>query len=261
MINLNRFLITYKKFIQLMRVALFFAHADLKAKHRRSILGNFWIVMTTGLSILGLSFVWSILTKTPQNEIVPNLCIGLITWQFIANQITSAPSLFIRQTSIIQNIEAPLAYISLHSLLNALVIYFHNSILIALIIIFYLDLSMTYILFFPNLFIVCFLIFNLNIILGFLGARYRDIEPFIASIMPIMFFLTPVMYKAKSFGDYLWLQYFNPFYYLLTFVRDPLLGQAPNIIVSVVTLSVCALSIIFSTYLTHRYKGRLFFWL
>ena len=59
-----------------------------------------------------------------------------------------------------------------------------------------------------------------------LGARYRDIEPTVKSLMPPMLLLTPILWKPEMLGEYSFLIYANPFTYFVGIVRNDLIGLA-----------------------------------
>jgi lipopolysaccharide transport system permease protein len=98
------------------------------------------------------------------------------------------------------------------------------------------------------------------VLLGALGARFRDITPIIGSILQIVFFITPIIWKPELMKHgRRWLA-LNPFYDLLEIVRQPLLGGTltPQIIWSAIgfSLLLCALTALLFT----RVRARLAYW-
>ena len=72
--------------------------------------------------------------------------------------------------------------------------------------------------------------FAVALLLGLVGARYRDVPPIVGSVMQIAFYITPIMWNPtmlthRGFGLSLALIDMNPFYGLMEIVRGPLLGQ------------------------------------
>ena len=63
--------------------------------------------------------------------------------------------------------------------------------------------------------------------LGPTVARFRDVGPFVASVLQVMMFFTPVFWRVDeiSEGSRAALVGWNPFTYLLALFRDPLLGD------------------------------------
>jgi lipopolysaccharide transport system permease protein len=68
----------------------------------------------------------------------------------------------------------------------------------------------------------------LGLILGILGARYRDLAKTIESVIPVMMFMTPLWWTPEmASGIIAKIFKWNPFYWLIDLVRLPLLGETP----------------------------------
>jgi ABC-2 type transport system permease protein/lipopolysaccharide transport system permease protein len=98
--------------------------------------------------------------------------------------------------------------------------------------------------------------------LGIAVARFRDVQPFISSIMGVIIFFTPVFYQLNnlSSGIQIGVLKWNPFTYLIEAFRAPLIG-APlvpfyYIGTAVVTLVNVALGLVVFT----RARSRLPYW-
>jgi lipopolysaccharide transport system permease protein len=56
------------------------------------------------------------------------------------------------------------------------------------------------------------------------GARFRDLGPSIDALMPVIFFLTPILYKKSDVvSSAAWFDY-NPIATLFSLVKNPLLS-------------------------------------
>jgi ABC-2 type transport system permease protein/lipopolysaccharide transport system permease protein len=60
--------------------------------------------------------------------------------------------------------------------------------------------------------------------LGPAVARFRDVDPFVASILQMLVFFTPIFYRAKDLGPRSAVIRWNPLTYVLGSLRDPLIG-------------------------------------
>jgi ABC-2 type transport system permease protein/lipopolysaccharide transport system permease protein len=64
------------------------------------------------------------------------------------------------------------------------------------------------------------------LLLGMVGARFRDVGPIVASMIQIVFFLTPIFWDARTLhGHVVWLLQANPFFAMIEIVREPLMGN------------------------------------
>ena len=98
------------------------------------------------------------------------------------------------------------------------------------------------------------------ILFGALGARFRDIAPIIGSVLQIVFFITPIIWKPELMRHGQRFLPLNPFYDLLEIVRRPLLGGVltPEVVWAAIGYSVvlCAMTAVLFT----RVRARLAYW-
>ena len=79
------------------RLILYMAWSDIRARYKRSVLGPFWITLSTAIGVVGLGFIWSELFKMDRASFIPLLTIGLILWQFMSACIIESTTVFSRQ--------------------------------------------------------------------------------------------------------------------------------------------------------------------
>ncbi len=63
---------------------LYLAKADIRQRYRRSILGPWWITISTGVMIACIGVIFGTIFKSPMQEFLPFLSAGLIIWGFIS---------------------------------------------------------------------------------------------------------------------------------------------------------------------------------
>ena len=210
-------------------LAWFFAWSDTRARYKRSVLGPFWLVLGTLIGVVGLGVVWSALLGAERSSFIPPLTIGLVLWTMIAAGLTSGTSVFTRNATVIKNIRTPSWRITLELLFQQLVNFVHNLVVIAVVLMVYpADFSPLALLAIPGLILVMINLFWVVQVLGFLGARFRDFEPLMSALVPILFFLSPVLYRTKQLGALADIMAFNPIAYWIDIVRDPILGTVPS---------------------------------
>ena len=211
------------------QLALYFAWSETKARYRRSALGPLWLVFSTIIGVVGLGFVWSALLKVDRHEFIPSLTIGLVTWQLISGCIVESTGVFSRNAGSILNIKLPTFLLSLQLLFRHLINFGHNLVVVLLVFLIYPEhFTPMILLALPGLLIVAVSLLATIQLLGFFGARFRDLEPLVGSFMPILFFLSPVIYQARQLGSVQVIMEFNPLAHWIRMVRDPLLGFAPG---------------------------------
>src|SRR5262249_18316337 len=118
-------------------------------------------------------------------------------------------------------------------------------------------------LFVPALLLVCVTMAWMNLVIAMVGARFRDLQPIIGSVLQLVFFVTPLIWDRHLvvgkvhdlFVDA------NPFYHLVEIMRAPLLGRAPSSL-TIATVTMMAVVGWYITYLLFvRFRRRIPYWL
>ncbi len=242
-------------------LVLFMAWSDVRARYKRSVLGPFWITLSTAIGAVGLGFIWSELFHLERRTYVPMLTIGLILWQFFSSGITEASGVFIRQASLIKNLDLP---ISLHAgqlVLRQTINLAHNVPLFFLVVLI-LGTPMNPVCFLalPALLLVILNLFWIILLIGILGARFRDLEYLIGSIMPLLMFFSPVLYRPNALpftGKFLWL---NPLAHMIEIVRHPLLGEMPPTVSVVGNIVLLLVGGSVTLFLFNKKRNRIALW-
>lgn len=253
------FLSTSKKF----PAAFYFAWTDTKARYRRSTLGPLWLTLGTAIGVAGLGILWAELLNIDRDSFVPSLTVGLVVWQLISGCIGESSTIFSRHAHIIRNMKVPLIFFALQSILRQLVNFLHNLIVIVAVLLYFnVSLSLGH---FALILIGCILLVGnllwVSLLFGMFGARFRDVEPLIAAAMPILFFLSPVIYRPENLSSMAALLWFNPFAYLISVVRDPALGVTPDINIYFVSVLMLVLGWFLALWCLNRNHSRLVYWI
>jgi ABC-type polysaccharide/polyol phosphate export permease len=239
-------------------IAYLYAWGDTKARYRRSFLGPLWIVVTTVLSVAGLGYVWSMLFNLNPSELVPSLTIGLVIWQLVSACILESPTIFVRYMSFIKNVQVPYTMFPLYLIIRQFIYFFHAFIVvIAVLLIYNFNFNINFLLFLPNCFLLFLNLFWIVLLFSCIGIRYRDFEQIVSALMPMLFFLSPVIYRPSQlkFSDMIvWL---NPFSYMIELLRNPLLGLSPPTFVYLVAIIFAVFGNVVSIYYFSRIKRQI----
>jgi ABC-type polysaccharide/polyol phosphate export permease len=213
--------------LRMPQLVLYMAWSDVRARYKRSVLGPLWITLGTAVSIFAFGFIWSELLHMKRETFVPILTTGLILWQFMSACITEASSVFSRQASIIRNLDLPLSLHPAQLILRHCINLAHNApLFLVVILIMGIPFSANMLMVFPAFILVTLNLFWMSMLIGILGGRFRDFEYMVSMIMPLLMFLSPVMFRPNALpfsGKYIWV---NPFADMIELIRQPLLGEA-----------------------------------
>jgi ABC-type polysaccharide/polyol phosphate export permease len=241
---------------------LYFALSDTKARYARSTLGPWWITLGTALGVIGLGLVWSAVMKVDLQTMLPNLAVGLVLWFLMSGVISESANCFSNQAPIIRNYSLPLFVHTLRLLSKHLINFAHNFSIVLIVFGFYG---------FPSLAnaawaMLGFIIVVLNLVwisllVSTMGARFRDLGPSIDALMPVLFFLTPILYKKSDVvSSAAWFDY-NPIATMFSLVKNPLVSYP---VVPAEYLSMGLLAIfgwILVTFVFGGCKKQIVFWI
>lgn len=243
-------------------VWIYFSRSEIKKKFKRSILGPFWVTLSTGIFIISLSFIMQYIFKQKIIEILPYMAVGIIFWVFISNTIIESCDIFQNYSGYLKNLNNPRSLYFFILISRNLYSLFYNFILYIFILIFFIkDINLNVFWFIPGLLILVINVVFITLIISVISSRFRDLPPIISSFIQVIFFLTPVWWSLENnlISKPAFVQ-FNPFYHLLELVRKPLLLQSPNIESLIICLVSALVLGIFSVMFFERYKFRINFW-
>ncbi|NDL65648.1 ABC transporter permease [Acerihabitans arboris] len=238
------------------------AYSDTKARYKRSMLGPLWLTLGAAIGVVGLGLVWSQLLNQEPGQLIPSLTVGLLLWQFISGCVTESTSVFVRQAQIIRNLQLPFCIHPIQLMARQSITLMHNLIVLVLVLLAYPQpVGWVTLLCLPGLALVLVNLLWISVLLGLIGARFRDVEQIVQSLMPIVFFLTPVIYKAGHAGVNQAIIWMNPFTYFIALVREPIFGAIPGGFVYLVTGAMALLGWTVTLILFNRRAPRLAFWI
>src|ERR1700758_1716102 len=167
-------------------------------RYRRSLLGTFW--PTASMAIMGISLgvLYAELFNTPIHDFLPYLCIGLLVWNLISSFLTEGGTLFTGAESYIKQIRLPYSVYVYRSSWSKLVIFAHNFIIyFGILLYFEIWPGAVALLAIPGLLLVLLNGAAAMLFIGMVSARFRDIPQLINSVVQIVFFVTPIMWKPE----------------------------------------------------------------
>jgi ABC-type polysaccharide/polyol phosphate export permease len=235
---------------------------DIRQRYRRSMLGPFWLTISTGILVTSLGLLWSTLFKMDYKDYMPFFAIGHVIWGFIAMQLGEAGTGFTQFEHILKQVRLPLSVYILRITARNLIILAHNFVIVIVVIaIFHPDLGWDTLLFIPGIIVLTLFLIFVSLTIAIMCTRYRDIQPIVQNIIMIAFFITPIMWKPETLDKHMWIADFNPLAHLISIVRLPLLGLEPPGTSWVVSLAATAVFMMFSIFLLQRYRTRITYWL
>ena len=235
---------------------------DIRLRYRGSVLGPFWLTISTGAMVSAMGVLYSELFHISLHEYLPFLTVSLVLWGFIATLFAEACTGYTVNEAMIRAIRIPFALYAARTVLRNLLVLAHNIVVVVAVDVFvWTGPGIDGFLALPGLALWLIDAFAITVLLGALCARFRDIPPIVASVVQMAFFVTPVLWKPQLVGPYQWLLPVNPFYDLLETIRGPLLGEIPTAATWLAALGYSILLCGASWFLFARVRGRIAFWI
>ena len=248
--------------LKLWRLAWALGWLDIRLRYRGSMLGPFWLTISTGVMVAALGILYSALFKIDLKDYLPFLALSQVLWGFLGALVSDACSVFTDAEGVIRSVRMPFFVFSIRALIRNAIALGHNIVVIVVVFaIFSMWPDWHALLALPGLAIWVVDGLMLTLLLGAFCARFRDIQPIVNSIMQIAFFMTPVIWKPSQLSpagiaNLAW----NPFFDLLEVVRGPILGShvALRTWFGAVVYSAVLCTISWAFFV--RARGRITFW-
>jgi len=234
---------------------------DVRQRYRRSVIGPFWITLSTGIMIGALGFLYSHIFKIDMKEYLPFLAAGFFVWGLISSLVIEGCQAFNSSENLIKQLSAPLSIYVYRVLWSNLLTAAHNVWIFVLVAFFFsVQINWSIVLVAPALALILLNGLWVGLLLGLLSARFRDIPLIVSNIIQVMFFMTPVIWRADMLPERVLLLYANPFYHFVEILRAPMLGNAPSAENWLSTLSITVVGWVIALAFYTAYRWRIAYW-
>ncbi len=239
------------------------AKDDVRVQYKRTVLGQFWITLAFGFFIFFISFLWTEILNRNVQVFVPWFAIGITTWHVITAAINEGTTTFSSVSGTIHNIPLPLSVHVFRAVTRHLINYAHNFLIVLIVLAVYpppFALSMLLVL--PGYVIIIVAAIAVKLVLGVLGARYRDFSYGVRTLMTPMFFITPILWIPDMLPpERAWLANMNPFTHFIALIREPLLGRVPTLINYSVTIGLMLALTFLGLRLLGKHRWKVPYWI
>ncbi|MFZ4481132.1 MAG: ABC transporter permease [Rhodoferax sp.] len=236
---------------------------DIAKQYRRSFIGPVWIALNTAIFIIGFGYIGAQLFKTDLEDYLPYFCAGQVIFTLLSSLLSEGCSTFVAADTFIKQAACSKTLFVSRVVFRNLLMFLHNAVVVFGVLLWFgkfQDIRWgEFLLALPVTFLAGWLVVA---IVGVIATRFRDVPMIITSLLQLLFFVTPVMWRpaqltarAQVIIDY------NPFAVFLGLVRAPLLGQSvPWEVWRAALLIIAALGVAFvGIYLKSRKK--IVYWL
>jgi len=144
-----------------------------------------------------------------------------------------------------------------------MLVFFHNVVIVVVVVLIFAKL--------PGLIpLLCLLVglalFVLNgvwlcLLLGLICTRYRDMPPMVASLVQLVFFVTPIIWHPSLLAGRQRIINFNPFYHFIELLRAPMIDTVPTAVTWAAVLGITLGGWAVTVLVFWRYRRRIAYWI
>jgi ABC-type polysaccharide/polyol phosphate export permease len=236
---------------------------DIRQRFRRSILGPFWLTLSTAFMLVALGFVYATIFKMSMREYFPFLAAGVVTWTLISNLLSEGCQTFIASDALIRQIRLPFTVHACRMVWRNILVFLHNlAIIVVVVVVFGIWPSAAAVLaFLAGLLLVMLNGVWVGLFFGLICARFRDIPPVVASLLQLVFFITPIIWHPSLLPGQQRVINYNPFYHFIELLRGPMLNIVPAPATWAAVIGITLVGWAMTLLLLLRARRRITYWL
>ena len=235
---------------------------DIYLRYKRSLIGPFWLSISLAAMCGGMALLYSQIFVISYQESLPWLATSLLVWMLLSQMMLEGGGVLMESEGPLRNVRIAQPILVMRMVYRNLLIFLHNLItILALLLITGHQLNMITVLALPGLMAVLAVGFFYSLAIAPLCLRFRDISNVVATIMQIVFFMTPIIWRPEQGRVASEFVFWNPFYHIIEVVRAPLLGLAPTAQNWTVTLSAIVVLGALGLISLASTRRRIFLWL
>lgn len=235
---------------------------DVVQSYRRTMLGPFWLTLNLAIFAAAMTLVYGALFGIPASDYAGYVVCGMMVWLWVSNILTELGNTFVQYAQFLKNTAIDKSLFVWAAVYKQLVALGHHLIVVAILMLFGLvPVTFYTLLAIPAIAVLFLLSIPIVGVIAILFARYRDLQRLVASLPILIMLTTPIFWQPSMLtGWRTAIIYLNPVYYVIEFVRRPLLGQPPDLLVVVVVLGLTAFTWIAGSWFYRRHEKYVVFW-
>jgi ABC-2 type transport system permease protein len=234
---------------------------DVRKRYRRSKLGPFWITLSMGIMVLALGLLYGRIFGQDMHEYLPFLAAGFVVWGLIQTMVNEGSQAFNNAEGMIRQLNAPISIYAYREIWMGVIAFAHNIWIFFAVALWYgVDLNWNLLWIPPALAILLLNGMWMSLFFGLVSARFRDVPLIIGSVVQVLFFVTPVIWRPEMLPGRAMMLHLNPFYHMVEVARAPMLGHAPGLEHWVAVLLLAIVGWAVTLFFYSAYRWRIAYW-
>ncbi len=220
-----------KRSFEFYKVWCYLALDDIFARYRNTLLGPLWNAAYIVAQALALSLVFGAVMHQQLHILLPYILSGMVAWALGPATILECAGLLVWFAGTIKTQNFPFLFYAFRTVARSGLMFLHF--LVALIVILPIAghmpvISLTIV---PAVLLIMLLSVPFCLMMGMFCARYRDVQMLVTNFSNVIFFVTPVFWMPSGTPGLRSsaVVVFNPFFYMIDLVRQPILNVLPSV--------------------------------
>ena len=225
--------------------------------------GKYWPSVGMAIRVAFIGSVFGSLLGARGEDYVPWLASGWIAWAFLSSAFQKTANAYVDSKKFMRTLPIDIRSFIWRSIVSVGLVFWNNLFILAIVLfVFRLNPFPEIVLFVPSMLIILVFLIGAGLLLGPLLARLRDLTPLLSSIVGVMFFALPILWRPADLDDGIarLIVGFNPFYHFLQVIRLPLIGQEPTLTNWTVSALTALLAFIVGSIVFQKTSSRIFYW-
>jgi len=244
---------------------------DIRGKYKRTALGQVWSLINPIAQMATYAVVFSILLTVQPKKGDPSgldvfalwLSCALLPWLFFSNTVTTGMGVLVTNANLINKVYFPRETLVIANVLSWLFTHcFEMTVLVIAVLIFggnplpFLPVTLFFML------VLAVFALGVSLLLSIANVYFRDTQHFVAILMQLWFYLTPIVYPisivAGKKPGLVGIYRLNPIERFTEVFRNTVYdGRLPTLVNTLFLVGVSSATLVIGYWLFKRYEGRL----
>jgi ABC-type polysaccharide/polyol phosphate export permease len=254
---------SYAKWRQILKMGWVMGQRGFAVLGAGQSLGRLWPTIGLAIRITFVGIIFSLVFERRTVDYVPWLATGWAVWALISSSITSAANVFSSSKGLMLSLPIPKEAFLVKVVVTQLLLLIQNMALVLFVVVVSgVPVNISFLLCVPGVLLTSMFLIGVGFFFAPLVARYKDLGPLISSIVGVMFFTLPIMWKLEDIkSDLVQLVLgLNPLYHYLQIVRLPLLSEVPTDMNYLLATVGAFLALIVGTAVMNHTRDKIVYW-
>jgi ABC-type polysaccharide/polyol phosphate export permease len=248
--------------IEYHKVWFYLALDDIFARYRNTVLGPLWNAAYIIAQALALGLVFGGVFHQPLKTLMPYILSGMVGWALGPATILECAGLLIWFGGTIRTQNFPFLFYAFRVVARAGLMFLHNLVALLIVLPLFGHIPLINVSIVPSVALIMLISAPFCLMMGMLCARYRDIQMLVVNFSNVLFLVTPVFWIPSQSAGVRSSAFvvFNPFFYMVDLIRQPLLNAIPHLQDWLVCGGIAAFGWTLCIICLSAFRSRIAFW-